>query len=143
KERTAEIKHLAYHDKFTDLPNRVLFEDRCAQALAIAQRNQNLVAVMLVSIDRFKKITESLGHAAGDIVLTEAAARLQCCVTAGDTVARFEGDEFALLLTQDTETADLAEITRSISDVFKAHFRLDKQEVYVTTSLGSSLFVSN
>src|SRR6267378_3251104 len=81
KERTAKIEHLAYHDKLTDLPNRVLFEDRCAQALAIAQRNQNLVAVMLVSIDRFKKITESLGHAAGDVVLTEAAARLQCCVT--------------------------------------------------------------
>src|SRR5438309_8152228 len=62
KERTAEVEHLAYHDKLTDLPNRVLFADRCTQALAIAQRNQNLVAVMLVSIDRFKKVTESLGH---------------------------------------------------------------------------------
>ena len=71
KERTAEIEHLAYHDGLTDLPNRVLFEDRCAQALAIAQRNQNLVAVMLVSIDRFKKVTESLGHAAGDELLIE------------------------------------------------------------------------
>jgi diguanylate cyclase (GGDEF)-like protein len=143
KERTAEIEHLAYHDKLTDLPNRVLFEDRCAQALAIAQRNQNLVAVMLVSIDRFKKVTESLGHAAGDVVLTEAAARLQCCVTPGDTVARFEGDEFALLLANVTETADLHEITRAISEVFKRPFRLDVQEVYVTTSVGISLYPSN
>ena len=143
KERTAEIEHLAYHDKLTDLPNRVLFADRCTQALAIAQRNQNLVAVMLVSIDRFKKVTESLGHAAGDVVLTEAAARLQCCVKRGDTVARFEGDEFALLLTDVAETADLAEITRSISEVFKTPFRLDGQEVYVTTSIGISLFPSN
>jgi diguanylate cyclase (GGDEF)-like protein len=143
KERTAEIEHLAYHDKLTDLPNRVLFEDRCAQALAIAQRNQNLVAVMLVSIDRFKKITESLGHAAGDVVLTEAAARLQCCVTPGDTVARFEGDEFALLLANVTETADLPEITRAISEVFKKPFRLDVQEVYLTTSVGISLYPSN
>src|SRR5947208_1968822 len=110
KERTAEIEHLALHDKLTDLPNRVLFADRCTQALAIAQHNQNLVAVMLVSIDRFKKVTESLGHAAGDVVLTEAAARLQCCVKRGDTVARFEGDEFALLLTNVEETSDLAEI---------------------------------
>ena len=97
KERTAEIEHLAYHDGLTDLPNRVLFEDRCTQAIAIAHGKQNLVAVMLVSLDRLKKVTESLGHVAGDLVLTEAAARLQCCVAKGDTVARFEGDEFALL----------------------------------------------
>jgi diguanylate cyclase (GGDEF)-like protein len=143
KERTAEIEHLAYHDALTDLPNRVLFEDRCGQALAIAQRNQHLVAVMLVSIDRFKKVTESLGHAAGDVVLTEAAARLQRCVTRGDTVARFEGDEFALLLTNISETADLAEIARSISEVFKAPFRLGIQDVYVSASIGISLFPFN
>lgn len=143
KKRTAEIEHLAYHDGLTDLPNRVLFEDRCTQALAIAQRNQNLVAVMLVSLDRFKKVTESLGHAAGDVVLTEAAARLQLCVTDGDTVARFEGDEFALLLTHVAETADLAETARAISDVFRASFRLGSQEVYVSTSIGISLFPFN
>jgi len=143
KERTAKIEHLAYHDALTDLPNRVLFEDRCTQALAIAQRNQHLVAVMLVSIDRFKKVTESLGHAAGDVVLTEAAARLQRCVSNGDTVARFEGDEFALLLTNISETADLVETARSISDVFKAPFRLGVQDVYVSTSIGISLFPFN
>jgi diguanylate cyclase (GGDEF)-like protein len=143
KERTAEIEHLALHDKLTDLPNRVLFADRCNQALAIAQHKQNLVAVMLVSIDRFKKVTESLGHAASDVVLSEAAARLQCCVKRGDTVARFEGDEFALLLTNVAETADLAEITRAITDAFKYPFRLENQEVYVTTSVGISLFPSN
>ena len=143
KERTAEIEHLAYHDGLTNLPNRVLFADRCTQALAIAQRNQNLVAVMLVSIDRFKKVTESLGHAAGDAVLTQAAARLQRCVTNGDTVARFEGDEFALLLTNVAETGDLAEVARAINEVFKAPFHLGGQEVYVTTSMGISLFPFN
>jgi diguanylate cyclase (GGDEF)-like protein len=143
KERTAEIEHLAFHDKLTDLPNRALFADRCTQALAIAQRTQNLVAVMLVSIDRFKKVTESLGHAAGDVMLTEVAARLQCCIARGDTVARFEGDEFALLLSNVAETADLAEITRAINEVFKAPFHLDRQEVYVTPSIGISLFPSN
>src|SRR5260221_7074820 len=143
KERTARIEHLAYYDGLTDLPNRVLFEDRCAQALAIARHNQNLVGVMLVSIDRFKKVTESLGHAAGDVVLTAAAARLQCCVTQGDTVARFEGDEFALLLTNVTETADLTEVARAIREVFNAPFRLGGQEVYVSISMGISLFPSN
>lgn len=143
KERTAEVEHLAYHDRLTDLPNRVLFLDRCAQALAIAQRNQNLVAVMLVSLDRFKKVTESLGHAAGDVVLTEAATRLQGCVAEGDTVARFDGDEFALLLTQIAETANLAEIAAAISQVFKPPFHLGGQEVYVTTSIGISVFPFN
>ena len=143
KERTAEIEHLAYHDGLTDLPNRVLFADRCTQALAIAQRSQNLVAVMLVSIDRFKKVTESLGHAAGDVVLTEAATRLQTCVAQGDTVARFEGDEFALLLTNVSESAELVETTRTISEAFKAPFDLDGQTVYVTTSTGISLFPFN
>jgi diguanylate cyclase (GGDEF)-like protein len=116
KERTAEVEHLAYHDGLTGLPNRVLFEDRCTQALAIAQRRQNLVAVMLVSIDRCKKVTESLGHAAGDVVLTEAAARLQSCITNRDTVARFDGDEFALLLTNVAETGDLAEVAHTINE---------------------------
>ncbi len=143
KERTAEIEHLAYHDGLTDLPNRVLFADRCTQALAIEQRNQNLVAVMLVSIDRFQKVTESLGHAAGDAVLTQAAARLQGCVTNGDTVARFEGDEFALLLTHVAETGDLAEVARTISEVFKPPFRLGEQDVCVTASMGIGLFPFN
>lgn len=143
KERTAEIEHLAYHDALTDLPNRVLFADRCAQSLALAQRNQNLVAVMLVSIDRFQKITESLGHTAGDVVLTEAASRLQCCIAQGDTVARLEGDEFALLITNVTDTAELSEITRAISEVFEIPFSLDGQQVYVTTSTGISLFPHN
>ncbi len=143
RERTAEIEHLAYHDSLTGLPNRLLFADRCAQALALAQRHQSLVAVMLVSLDRFKKITESLGHAAGDVVLAEAASRLQCCLAQGDTVARFEGDEFALLLTNFSETAELAEITRAISEVFKVPFNLGDQQVYVSTSTGISLFPFN
>jgi len=143
KERTAEIEHLAYHDGLTGLPNRVLFADRCAQALAIAQRSESLLAVMLVSIDRFKNVTESLGHAAGDAVLIQAAARLQGCVTNGDTVARFEGDEFALLLTHVAETGDVAEVTRSINEAFKPPFCLGGQEVCVTTSMGISLFPFN
>jgi diguanylate cyclase (GGDEF)-like protein len=143
KERTAEVEHLAYYDRLTDLPNRVLFADRCAQALAIAQRNQHQVGVLLISLDRFKKINDTLGHDAGDVVLTEAAARLRNCVGEADTAARSDGDEFALLLTQISEVADLADVSLSITEAFKPPFQLGRQEVYVTVSIGIGVFPLN
>ena len=143
KERTAEIKHLAFYDQLTDLPNRTLFADRCTQALAGAQLSKRLVGVALVSLDRFKKVSDTLGHSAGDIVLTEAAARLQCCVSGADTVARVEGSEFALLLTQVDGAGDLADVAAAVHEAFKVPFRLANQEVYVTTSIGISLFPAN
>jgi diguanylate cyclase (GGDEF)-like protein len=143
KERTAEVEHLAYYDRLTDLPNRVLFADRCAQALAIAQHNQHQTGVLLVSLDRFKKINDSLGHDAGDVVLTEAAARLRNCVGEADTVARSDGDEFALLLTQVSQAGDLADISHSITEAFKPPFQLGRQEVYVTVSIGIGIFPLN
>lgn len=138
-ERTARIEHLAFYDQLTDLPNRRLFADRCAQALASAQRSQQLVGVMLIALDRFKKVSDTLGHAAGDIVLSDAAARLQSCVGKADTVARFDGEEFALLLTQIGEASDLTDVAAALHDAFKEPFRLGEQEVYVTTSIGISL----
>jgi diguanylate cyclase (GGDEF)-like protein len=142
-ERTARIEHLAFYDQLTDLPNRRLFADRCAQALASAQRSQQLVAVLLIALDRFKKVADTLGHAAGDIVLGDAAARLQVCIGKADTVARFEGEEFALLVTQITEASDLADFAVSLHQAFKDPFRLGEQEVYVTVSVGISLFPFN
>lgn len=143
RERAARIEHLAYHDRITDLPNRALFIDRCNQALAIGKRRGQLAGVLLVSLDRFKKITDTLGHAAGDVALIEAAARLQSCVCAGDTVARFEGEEFALLLTELCKPGDLADTCLAISDAFKSSFHLGGQELYVTASIGISMFPIN
>lgn len=143
RERTAEVEHLAYYDRLTDLPNRTLFADRCAQALAIAQRKNESVGVVLVALDRFKKIAESLGHAAGDVVMAQAATRLLQCVSEGDTVARIDGDEFAILLSQIKDTGDLADISLAVSDAFKAPFRLSTHEVYVSTSIGISLSSHN
>jgi diguanylate cyclase (GGDEF)-like protein len=143
RERTAEVEHLAYYDRLTNLPNRHLFADRCAQALAIAQRNDELVGVLFVALDRFKKIAESLGHAAGDVVLTEAATRLHQRVREGDTVARIDGDEFAVLLTQIRDTGQLADVSQAITDAFKKPFCLPSHEVYVSTSIGISLFPHN
>lgn len=142
RERTAEVEHLAYYDRITDLPNRNLFADRCTQALAIAQRDQHQVGVMLVSLDRFKKITESLSHEAGDVVLREAAARLRTCIRDGDTIAHFEGDEFALLLSQ-IDSDDVTDVCIMLNEVFRQPFRLDGQDVYVSLSIGISLFPAN
>jgi diguanylate cyclase (GGDEF)-like protein len=143
RERAAQIEHLAYYDRLTELPNRVLFEDRCAQAMAIARREDHLVGIMLVSLDRFKNINDTLGHAVADQLLTEAAARLQSCVREGDTVARFEGAEFALLLTQVRETGDMAQASLAIAEAFKRSFRPAEDEVYLTVSIGVSLFPFN
>ncbi len=143
RERTAEIERLAHYDRLTDLPNRKLFSDRCTQALTSAQRHNQSVAVLLVSLDRFKKIADTLGQGAADIVLSEAAARLQTCAGEGDTVARFDGDEFALLLTQIGETGELIEVGLAIREAFKPAFRLGGQDVYLTASVGISLYPFN
>jgi diguanylate cyclase (GGDEF)-like protein len=142
-QRTAEIEHLAFYDQLTDLPNRTLFADRCTQALAGAQRSKRLVGVMIVSLDRFKKVADTLGHAAGDVVLSEAGARLQSCLSEADTVARFDGEEFALLLTQIGEVADLADTSVAVHEAFREPFHLYGQNVYITASIGISLFPFN
>ena len=143
KERTAEIEHLAYYDRLTDLPNRNLFIDRCTQALGIAQRDEHQVGVVLASLDRFKKIAESLSHEAGDVVLREVASRLRSCVREGDTVAHLEGDEFALLLTQVNSTDELSDVCLKVSEAMKRPFQLGNQDVYMTASIGIATFPAN
>lgn len=143
QQRSAEIEHLAYHDHLTDLPNRVLFADRCARAIATAQCEKHLLGVLLVSLDRLKQVADTLGHSAGDIIVSEAATRLRACIGGGDTVARFEGDEFALLLTHLNQASEAAEVSIAIGDAFKLPFRLGEQDVYITASTGISLFPSN
>jgi len=143
QQRTAEIEHLAFHDRLTDLPNRLLFEDRVAQAIATAQREKDPLAVLLVSLDRLRQISDTLGHAAGDRLLNQAASRLRDCVGQADTVARFEGDQFAILLTNLSEAADAAESAAAIMQAFRQAFRLGDQDVYVTTSIGISVFPFN
>jgi len=140
RQRTAEVEHLAYYDTLTDLPNRLLFEDRVAQALTLAQRNRQILGTLFLALDRFKKINDTLGHAVGDLLLKDVAERVKQCVSESDTVARFDGEEFAILLTQVTGTADLVEISRSINETLKPSFLLEGQEIYVTASIGISLF---
>jgi diguanylate cyclase (GGDEF)-like protein len=138
-ERTAEVNRLAYYDTLTSLPNRTLFEDRLEQAIAVAQRGDRKLGILFIAIDQLKKIS-TLGHLAADRVIKEAAGRLRGCLTERDTVARFGGNEFALMVTRIEGTQSVVEMIASIREAMQLSFDLDGQQLFATTSIGVSLF---
>lgn len=140
RQRTAELNHLAYHDALTDLPNRILFEDRLIQALASAQRSRQTLCTMFLSLDHFKKVNDTLGHALGYRLLQEVAERLIGSIREGETVARFEGDEFALLLTQISDTEGVVDVAQHIKEALNLPFTIDGHELFITISIGISLY---
>ena len=140
KQTKEKLNHLAYHDALTDLPNQVLFKDRLKQAIALSHRNDQMQAVLLLNLDRFKTINDSLGYTSGDRLLQSVAQRLMSCVRESDTVARFGGDEFALLLTQIPRAQDAANVARAIKQSLDQAFIFDDQEIFVSTSIGISVY---
>jgi diguanylate cyclase (GGDEF)-like protein len=140
RERTAQVNRLAYYDTRTGLPNRVLFEDRLTQSLAVAQASGKPVGVLFLALDQFKKVNDTLGHDRGDLLLKFVADRLKGCVNERDTVARFGGEEFALLLNQISGTEQIEKTISTIADVLRSSFNIDGHEVFVTASVGASLF---
>jgi diguanylate cyclase (GGDEF)-like protein/PAS domain S-box-containing protein len=140
KQAQEKLNHLAYHDALTDLPNQVLFKDRLKQAIAYSRRSDQMHAVLLLNLDRFKTINDSLGYTAGDRLLQSVAQRLTSCVRESDTVARFGSDEFAILLTQISRPQDAANAARAIKEVLDQAFIFDEQEVFISTSIGISLY---
>ncbi|HJY31231.1 MAG TPA: EAL domain-containing protein [Pyrinomonadaceae bacterium] len=140
KQTQEKLNHLAYHDALTDLPNQVLFKDRLKQAIALSRRNDQLQAVLLLNLDRFKTINDSLGYTAGDRLLQSVAQRLTSCVRESDTVARFGGDEFAILLTQIPRAQDAANVARAIKQALDQAFLFEDQEIFVSSSIGISLY---
>jgi diguanylate cyclase (GGDEF)-like protein/PAS domain S-box-containing protein len=134
-----QLAHQAFHDPVTNLANRALFVERVRHALARARRERAGLAVVFMDLDDFKTVNDSLGHAAGDAVLLEVAKRLDACVRASDTAARFGGDEFAILL-EDIESAqDAADTAERILDALAAPLRIDGKEIYIGSSLGISV----
>src|SRR5712692_1588626 len=136
---TVEMEHLAYHDALTGLPNRPLFMDRLIMALAQASRSNQQVAVFFLDLDRFKDINDSLGHSTGDGLLKAVAERIRRCVREGDTVARFGGDEFTLLIPRIDQVEDAAKIAQKILETLKIPFSIHDHELFVTTSIGISI----
>lgn len=140
KRQEEKIQHLANYDLLTGLPNRTLLKDRLQQALAHGRRTSGMVALLFLDLDNFKNINDSLGHLSGDLLLAAVARRLQSCTRQSDTVARLGGDEFVVLLTSNREEQEISLVARKVLEVFAEPFELDGQEIFVTTSIGISLF---
>jgi diguanylate cyclase (GGDEF)-like protein/PAS domain S-box-containing protein len=138
--RSLEMFHLAQHDVLTDLPNRVLFNDRLTQAISLAERQGKQLAVLFVDLDHFKKINDSLGHSVGDKLLQSIAARLLACVRRADTVCRLGGDEFVILLSQVEHEADAAFSARKILRTLTGTHTIDNKSLDINVSLGVSTY---
>ena len=145
KEAEEKIAHMAYHDQLTGLPNRALFLDRLGQVLAVSRRSTRHGAVVFIDLDQFKKINDVYGHRFGDAVLKEIATRLSHCVRDGDTVARFGGDEFVILLSElSADPAAAATQALAVAEKLRASLetptQIGAQTYSATGSIGVSLF---
>ncbi|MBI5782661.1 MAG: EAL domain-containing protein [Gammaproteobacteria bacterium] len=134
------LRQLAHFDSLTDLPNRVQLIERLEETMAQASRHERLVGVVFLDLDRFKNINDSLGHEKGDKLLREVAMRLSGVVRRGDTVARLSGDEFALVLADMGHVNDAIHVAQKILDVFHQPFRVAGHDLFVTASLGITLY---
>ncbi|KEO82484.1 bifunctional diguanylate cyclase/phosphodiesterase [Tumebacillus flagellatus] len=134
------IYHLAYHDPLTNLPNRRLFLDRLQYALEDARESQQNVAVLMLDLDRFKVVNESLGHAIGDQILQEVAERLHSCIAPEHTVARLGGDEFALLMPSLLDPDLAVETAQRILNAFTPPILVAGYEFHITASIGIAIF---
>ena len=135
------INFQAYHDLLTKLPNRALLNDRLSLAINQAKRENESLAVMFLDLDRFKNINDSLGHMIGDELLQQVSARLKDCIRAGDTLARFGGDEFTLMLPKlNNDREDASKLAEKIITTLKQPFNVDGHELYVSASIGIALY---
>ncbi len=140
KNAEKKIARLAYFDELTELPNRRLFRDRLAMALATAHRDAHKLAVMFIDLDHFKEVNDTLGHSAGDLLLKQVAERLKCCLPEGDTLARLGGDEFTLLLTDASCVEGVIDMANQILRQLSRPFIINGHEVSVTASIGGALY---
>lgn len=143
KQMEQTIRRMAFTDSLTGLPNRGLFHDRLTQVLAYARRHARQAAILVLDIDRFKLINESLGHECGDALLRMIAERLQRCLREGDTVSRLGGDEFTVVLGDLSDAQDAAKYARRILAILSDPFFVGAQELYLTASIGISLYPSD
>ena len=139
KEAEDQLRFIAHHDSLTDLPNRLLFTDRLQQAMLDGERHKRLIGVVMLGLDRFKTVNDSLGHDVGDALLLATAQRLNEAVRPSDTVARFGSDEFAILLSDMDKSEDAPLVVQRILNVFRHPFNIHGYELYASACLGATL----
>jgi diguanylate cyclase (GGDEF)-like protein len=132
---------LAHYDTITGLPNRNLFTDRLRQALARVRRDKKSLAVMFLDLDKFKPVNDTLGHNIGDLLLEEVATRMQACMQRrSDTVSRFGGDEFMILLSHIEEMQDAVTVAEKILYTLNQPFKIDSNNIDISASIGITIY---
>lgn len=140
RQHEEELRRLAIHDSLTGLPNRLLFFDRLNLALCHARRHGHRLAILMLDLDHYKKINDTYGHSIGDLLLREVGKRLQAAIRSSDTVARFGGDEFVLLLPEIHESTDAAQIAKRILETISSPFDINGLPLLITVSIGIAIF---
>ncbi len=141
KMRTETRVHfLAYYDNLTGLPNRALFKDRTEQAISLAQRTEKTIAVIFLDLDGFKSINDTMGHQGGDYLIREVASQLMKCLRKTDTVARFGGDEFVIMVNHLADVENIQRIMETLMGLFSKPFIVHGQEMFVTGSAGVAMY---
>ena len=135
-EMEQQLAHRAFHDPLTELANRTLFEDRVEHALRLGRRDERLVAVMLIDLDDFKTVNDSLGHAAGDALIVEMARRIRTSLRSGDTAARLGGDEFVILFETANDRGEVERLAARLVDVISRPTVVEGRELVVQASMG-------
>ena len=135
-----EINYLAYYDALTTLPNRTLINIRIEQAISLAKRSEKLIGMIFIDLDGFKTINDTMGHEWGDILLKQVASRLSKCIRQYDTVARFGGDEFLVMIPQISHARDVEKVANKLMKTFDSPIIVNEQEFFMTASAGIALF---
>ncbi|MBU2702856.1 diguanylate cyclase (GGDEF)-like protein/PAS domain S-box-containing protein [Sporomusaceae bacterium BoRhaA] len=135
-----QIRHQAFHDALTGLPNRALYYERLDHLLAYSQRTDQMFGVMFLDLDGFKMVNDEFGHNTGDLLLRAVAERVKSCIRSSDTLARMGGDEFTLLLPQIQQVEDVITVAQKIISAFKLPYKLQQSTHQVTTSIGIALY---
>jgi len=140
KKYEEKIQQMAFHDSLTGLPNRKLFSDRLGIVLAQAKRNKKKVGIVMLDLDNFKDVNDTLGHDVGDTLLKAVAERLSGTLRKSDTVARFGGDEFVLIFPDMEVIEEAIQVVQKIIDRFHKPFLIDAHQLVVTTSIGIAVY---